>query len=870
MRLLTRSLCMLAAFVTLCGPAMAQREELPTRPTRGPTEVTADVSRAFTTSWRREGSPSIVVIIGQEVNGRVRYDVRSNLLDQMAASVASLLLDARATVEHLPAKRLEEEDVMDSLQRNLGGELTGEQLKLFQDRFAADLVFDIRLTKAERREGEQTFKPTFQVRDNRNGGTLICTDTLTPLRASAERMKVREWSVAMTNIFMKRFTTYASDPKMMIIRLIGIQDGVFNATVFDDLILAIEDAAIQEIGYVGGNYDSAKDVAAGELEVEFTGNQRRVRRRIETTVLPAMGLTWSIMTQRDLRTIAIITKDEKPTWYALTDPTDPDGGGDIERLVRHILRLDGKPSLGILVGADIEDRYGAFEDESWDDGGAIGFTDESLAIDMRQRFTDVGFRVLDNATLRQNQALAGDIADRYENRAGLLEAMKDNLDVDLLVMVNRAGTREDAAYNVELIDRRTAEFIGGLTLSGQSKKSFTKPEYRVNMENPESVGRYVSGELLDRWKRFMVDANGNRRERVERLVEVEVYNVDEFERLNAIISAFKELKSASGQHAISGINMSTPYATFQVAYTGTADDLKLEMFEALSRLDFPVRFNPSHGHTVRIDLHSGLPAETEIAERVANVANAGIKQAAQDARDSIGVIVSATSESTGFGTVWTVDDNLLATNSHVAKTVNKAIEWARLQGREPLVEVYMGGDYSRRLKIGKVWMHPVWEREGTFVTDVALIEVVEGDAGQPLKLATAEQLADLDQMDDLALIGFPLDGVPPTRDVDDVTDIVTLLPVLQVYTGTIASITDKDNRTTNSATDRVLCYSAAGRPGSSGSPLIGPAGTVIGLHAGVSVAGETSGVSGGTVLVGSGFGYGPTVDVLKKLIEDTQ
>jgi len=876
MRSVTRWMSACAAAATLSiGAQQALAQELPSRPRGGPQEVDADLMRSLADHWERDGAPSVVVLMGVEEGGTIRYDKETNLSSDLISTIQSDLIGAVKSIVHISSSRLAEEGMLAALQRNSGGEIDAETMGLLRSTFPADLVVDVELRKGGMHAGKQFYKPLIEVRDSRREGAIIFTVPLTEIAPDAPLRRVREFSTAAVSEFAKAYL--AVPPQHLALRwvqlsLVGAQRSVFGERDVREMRREIRRAEIEGVTIVEGTFEANNQLAAATLRIRFEGHVDDLIFDLED-VFFELGYALAIMKADAARLAGFVVKDEVPDWFAIVNGS-PAEQAELVRQVQHVLKQDGKPSVGILVGAGIDEQLGAFEDPDWDGAEAVTFDDEQLETQLLDRFTRLGFRVVHGQAVRDSLAREGDIAERFENREGLMEAMQDALQVDIVVIVDREGRPGRARYTIEMVDRRSAEFIGGVTIPSAATSAIQNPKYRVFVEDPESVAEFVAGSLLHRWKQFMLvdpeDPNSTR----DRLMSVAIHNVEDFDRVQAIIDAFESLRAAG---SVSNIHMSAPVASFELAYTGSPDDVKTQMFTALSALDFATRFSPQGSGSIRIDLGTGLRAK-EVAEKVAERGQqavvqervASLKEASLRARDSIGVVAAFWGETGGIGTVWTVGDNLLATNSHVAQNVVRAQEYARANGIEPMVEVLMGADYGRRLRVGRVWLHPEWLARQSFTTDVALIEVVAGDAGAPLEIATPDQLASIDQLDDIALLGFPADGVPQASNVEDVASFAAKLPVLQTYACTIASITDERLRTTTSLSNRLLCFTPASRGGSSGSPLIGPDGTVIGLNAGGSVAGHATGTSGEPILVGSGLGYGPTVDVLVALIEATQ
>jgi S1-C subfamily serine protease len=187
------------------------------------------------------------------------------------------------------------------------------------------------------------------------------------------------------------------------------------------------------------------------------------------------------------------------------------------------------------------------------------------------------------------------------------------------------------------------------------------------------------------------------------------------------------------------------------------------------------------------------------------------------------------------GTAFAIaPDGVLATNAHVAAAAAAAAQRS--------VAVAIRGDSSESSRIESSVIHPEWKK-GSVQHDVAILRLAGGSTAAPLPLAPHDEVQQLQRGVQLATLGFPAASTdlrhPRGRVSVDVLSEVRL-PFLQI--GLDIS------------------------PGTSGSPVFGPRGSVIGLV----VAGDFIGGGDGTTTrpSGSGMNWVISVDVLRELRSD--
>lgn len=221
----------------------------------------------------------------------------------------------------------------------------------------------------------------------------------------------------------------------------------------------------------------------------------------------------------------------------------------------------------------------------------------------------------------------------------------------------------------------------------------------------------------------------------------------------------------------------------------------------------------------------------------------------------------------GTGTAWFVSPDTLATNSHVAEGVQRALT----AGKPALLR--SSGENYFDIAIVRTQLHPGYADINQYLReraaalgktvapqsyfDVALLKITPEDSQKfksyiiPLRLAAAAKLNALQAGQKVAFVGFSRKGV--TQNIG--------APEPFSHQGEIARITDEDENSADDPSLRTrLTYRLAIRGGASGSPVVDESGEVIGLIAAVAVQ---DGVSD------SGTSYGPRADLVRELLNET-
>ncbi|MFT3786615.1 MAG: trypsin-like peptidase domain-containing protein [Tepidisphaeraceae bacterium] len=222
----------------------------------------------------------------------------------------------------------------------------------------------------------------------------------------------------------------------------------------------------------------------------------------------------------------------------------------------------------------------------------------------------------------------------------------------------------------------------------------------------------------------------------------------------------------------------------------------------------------------------------------------------------------------GNATAWSAAKGMLATNCHVAD------EFAGLKPGQTMVARPKDGS-AKDLRIKSVKMHPgyakfmgiqqqIWpiDLERPYITacDVALLVVADEDVAKqadPIPLASDEDMKKMTAQSDVALVGFPLEGL-----AGGAVDVSHPSPFQQA--GKVARFIDSTNGPANGDDAMMFNHSIPTRGGASGSPIINKDGKVIGLHC----AADSANVEGAGRINYAGYAFGQHVRLLKDLLDN--
>lgn len=239
------------------------------------------------------------------------------------------------------------------------------------------------------------------------------------------------------------------------------------------------------------------------------------------------------------------------------------------------------------------------------------------------------------------------------------------------------------------------------------------------------------------------------------------------------------------------------------------------------------------------------------------------------------VLIKNAGGETPIGTAWVARNDALATNSHVAEVFDDIADEENVQ----FIVRSIVPPYKEHV-INKIALHPgyyefekAWKKEDPKVievsgdvTDIDFIPAYdvallypESSVGlaTPLKIASENSLKNLGAGEEVAYVGFPMEGVIQQDFLE---------PTPQIQVANITSITDFFRGQPFFYSGQLIQHSLPATGGASGSPIINKKGEVIALLN----AGNILGVNNDGVRIphAVSINYGQRVDLLTPLLEN--
>jgi len=909
---------------------VSAQDVLPDRPGPGQNQDakqrTQDAIDAIYERWERDRNPKIVVIIGIQNGDQVVYNTQSQMVNRIISPLKRHLRDAtdRRSIVVPSLKDLQDNRLVDLLARDAGNGLSDVGADILKKTFDGDLIVDLTLLDSDR---PGRYALNMRVTDTREGVELA-SDSLATVSTSASESQGVLIADAIIRSFAREYASERrpsrrAEARTFEFKLLGVeQEGGISQRALSDLANALEESD-PKVKWVEFDFASVDDTGFAKMEARYGARQRDLLILIEDEVLPDLDLAWRVQATDGNVIVAYIYPNDIPAWFSLTDPNAPDFQDTI-RLRNTNFARNGLPELGIVVGEDLQEPLDAF-DAGRDAPESFGL--QALEASIQDQFVQLGFRVVDNVTLRTQLRQQLGNAVRYENLTHMVNALSDLDAVDLVLHLNvKPGSRGNS-FIARMIDVSDAQVIGVQVWSAETVSRLERT--RVDSSNPDQVARYLAGQMLARYDRFV--------ERDLNTVEVQVRNIDSAEKVLEVVEIVNTLEQV---HSVVDVQAVTPVASFEVVYTGDRSAVTFGLINAIG-IEMPAAELQFLGHALIVNTQPITVSEKIAEEREAVLREQlddvlGIQEPRQvsdvedpadepedpepkvvnvdddtpkpivnnnnnqtsdlrsfllAARNSVYTVgVEVDGRFNGNGTAWQVGEGVLATNAHVVfglvqeranqiqKGVSKdKIKFVGLAGPnhdhriEIKLDTVIHPEYVKHQQKWNQFLNQVAQQEGKEIASqlAALLPLTKGDVGLLwIENGASKPVLKLAGQEVLKGQMNPTDPVAyigfPSENLAKLTNLD--IPAQQIDLGTIMSITDFDQRPGTPATRQLIQNDLVADGGASGSPIFNEKGEVVAVLFAGSIVSLNEGVGSGR-RVRTGVIYGQRVDLVKDLLE---
>jgi len=488
-----RIFTILAALVLmafLVAPAAAQGSRRPQRPPPGkePQQLReAEEAREAVREWWEDArKPDICVIVGQSDAGTVRYGdstltrpLRQELISELrAANIRITVADIRADLR---------ERGLNALQRAEGDRMSADAMALLSDHYAAEVIIDFAFLR-----GTNGYQGGMDVYNTRTAEFITAKAFGQPITGQMDAVVAGNWARTFMKLLSEVPLASSSTSKM-----VAFISGLDDAFVADDIAIWLEDESPRAETASSDITELEDGSKAARLEVEYDGDARRFRRDL-LRAAEDVGLGLEVKTTQGNIVTAQVFKDEAPDWWVATE-TRSDEFEDAIRKRQRFAR-DRSLNLGLYVGDAAATDLRAARD-AFDGGNAprIGFANERLQNALRNQFSDLGFRVIDDEATADR---IGNMVASLENRApieGVEGQIWDQVGFDwaLVTKVQRATDE----IIVELIDVTNQSFVTSTSFPNRDVPA--RGKYAVDSDDADEVARFLTGQLMPRMDRYL-------------------------------------------------------------------------------------------------------------------------------------------------------------------------------------------------------------------------------------------------------------------------------------------------------------------------------------------------------------------------------